>query len=373
MAATGHNSAMRFLPCALIALLAGCATSPTPPSPSTPSTAPRDGALPVVNEAWRSVPVAGHELDSLAVWPTPDGATWVLATDKHGDQVLVFDADTGAALHAFGGPGSAPGDFDRPNGISVQGDLAFVVERDNRRVQVFSLPEMTPRLVFGTPELRSPYGLWVHEVAPDTVEVYVTDSFMDPPAHTGVPAFDTLDQRVRRYRVAQAEDGALSAQLIGSFGATDPAQALRIVESIAGDPAHDRLLIADEDLRHHATLHDYRLDGRPRGRTLAPGTFGGEPEGVALWACTVDDGYWVAADQLRPLTVFHLFDRQTLAPAGRFTGAATAHTDGIALYPVPTARFPYGALFAVNDDAEVVAFDLRDVAAAVRLDHDCTD
>lgn len=354
----------------LITLLAGCAT--TAPTDLRPRTA-GDDARPVVDEAWRSAPVDGGELDSLAAWPTPDGAIWLLVTDKHSDTLRVLDADTGAILHTVGGPGTTPGRFDRPNGIAVYGDLAFVVERDNRRVQVLTLPDFAPRLVFGTPELRSPYGIWLHEAAPGVLEVYVTDSFMDPPAHTGVPPFDTLDERVRRYRVTIDEADAPSARLIGSFGATTPERALRIVESIAGDPAYDRLLIADEDTRHGATLRDYRLDGRPRRTSLAADTFAGEPEGIALWPCTMDAGYWIAADQQRPRTVFHLFDRKTLAPAGRFTGAVAAQTDGIALYAGATSRFPYGALFAVHDDRAVVAFDLGDVAAAARLDRRCVD
>ncbi|MCD9005050.1 hypothetical protein LDO31_02135 [Luteimonas sp. XNQY3] len=61
-----------------------------------------------------------------------------------------------------------------------------------------------------------------------------------------------------------------------------------------------------------------------------------------------------------------------LTPAGRFTGAHVAATDGIALHPAPTARFPAGALFAVDDDAAMVAFDLREVATALQLDPDCS-
>ena len=76
---------------------------------------------------------------------------------------------------------------------------------------------------------------------------------------------------------------------------------------------------------------------------------------------------------MAPLTRFHLFDRDTLRAAGTFQGTATAHTDGVALDATATPRFPGGALYAVNDDASVTAFDLRDVAAALGLDRNCTE
>ena len=350
------------------ALLAGCTTPPAPRA--TPVTV-RTVDAPVVAEAWHAPSQPDDALDSLATWPAPNGATWLIATAKRAHQLRVFDADSGAVLRSVGTHGRLPGQFDRPNGIAVHGDLVFVAERDNRRVQVLELPTFRSIAAFGTPELRSPYGLWVYETAPDTFEVHVTDSFMDGPDFEQVPDVATLDQRVRRYRFEHHDGRTSRVTALGTYGSTDPETALRIVESIAGDPAHDQVLVADEDLRHRATLHAYTLEGRYTGRALPAGTFEAEPEGIALWSCSIDGGYWVAADQLQPRTVFRLFARGDLATAGSFTGARTASTDGVALHASPTARFPAGALFAVDDDAAIVAFDLRDIAAALHLDPDC--
>ena len=92
-----------------------------------------------------------------------------------------------------------------------------------------------------------------------------------------------------------------------------------------------------------------------------------------MWSCDAEAGYWVAADQRYPLTRFLLFDRDTLAPRGAFTGETVAHTDGIALHAATTAAFPSGALFAVHDDKAVAAFDLGEVARALELDPRCTE
>ncbi len=350
-------------------LLAACASLPAPapaPDPASPPT-----AVASVPERYVSVETPGDELDSLATWTTEDGQVWVIATAKTTHQLVVFDADSGERLRSVGGKGSGPGEFLRPNGVAVHGDLLFVSERDNRRVQVLELPGFRSLATFGDTQLRSPYGLWVHETAPGELRVYVTDSFMDGPRHDQVPPFAQLDQRVRRYRLRLDRSGAPSVQYAGAFGDTRDATALRMVESIMGDPASGRLLIADEDTRHLATVREYTFAGQPTGRSVAPGTFLAEPEGIALWTCDPDTGYWLVADQLAPLTIFRVFDRATLAPLGAFSGQVTRSTDGIALHAASTARFPAGVLYAVHADRAVAAFDLRDVVEALHLDPAC--
>lgn len=354
--------------------IAGCATSPRllPPLPLSP-TGTTTPATASITERFLTEPRPANELDSLATWTTEDGGTWLIATAKATHQLLVFDADSGQHLHSIGGKGQALGSFLRPNGVAVYGDLVFVSERDNRRVQVLSLPDFRPLGSFGEGQLRSPYGLWLHEPVPGQLQVYVTDSFMYGERFDVVPPLQELSERVRRYRLAIDDDGHFQASFVGSFGGTDEATALRIVESIAGDAAHDRLLIADEYARDGIAtrVQEYTLAGRHTGRSLPAGTFAAEPEGIALWSCPEDRGYWIVADQLHPLTVFHLFERHSLRPAGRFTGTAVAWTDGIALHAAPTPSFPHGALFAVDDDRAVGAFDLGEIAQALRLDPTC--
>lgn len=366
------------LACLAVLALASCATAPaTHPLDATAASPDRTTA--VVPERYVSTDDPSLELDSLATWPTEDGHTWLIATAKSVHRLVVFDADSGRQLQSIGAKGSDPGQFLRPNGVAVFGDRLFVTERDNHRVQVLSLPDFAPLGTFGADALRSPYGLWIDETAPDEYEVYVTDSFMNGAHHDVVPPLDQLDHRVQRFHVAFDDEGRLaSVRDDGAFGDTSPAGALRMVESIAGDPAQRRLLIADEytgddSARRESTLREYDFDGHATGRHLPDGSFRAEAEGVALWACTADTGYWVAVDQTRPLTRFLLFDRSTLAARGGFSGETTAHTDGIALHAASTAAFPSGALFAVHDDKAVAAFDLGDIVRALALDPRCAE
>lgn len=313
---------------------------------------------------------ARDELDSLATWRHPDGTVWLIATAKSSHRLVVFDADTGARLREIGEKGSERGQFKRPNGIAILGDRAFVVERDNHRVQVFALPDFRPLGSFGEAELRSPYGLWLNPTGNDAIDVYVTDSFMLGERFDVVPPLEDLDQRVRRYRLRFDAEGGFATEPEGSFGDTSETNALRIVESIAGDPAHDRLLIADE-YRPQSTLREYTLAGLATGRQIPGDTFSFEAEGVSLWACKQDKGYWISVDQLSPLTIFHVFDRKTLTRIGSVTGKTVAATDGITLRTAASKQFPKGALFAVHQDKSVAAFDLRDIAAALKLPPGC--
>lgn len=359
----------------LSCLLAACAATPTNP-PLPPAADPGVQAVQIA-ERYVAGDLGEEELDSLATWAAPDGRTWLLASGKSTDRLSVFDADTGAHLRTVGGPGKAPGQFDRPNGVAVLEHagraLLFVVERDNHRVQVLSLPDFKPLAIFGEKRLRSPYGIWVHATAPGKVDAYVTDSFMYGERYDVVPPLAELSQRVRRFRLELGADG-ITATDAGDFGDTTEAGALRMVESLAGDPANQRLLVADEatgPAPRRSNLREYTLAGRYTGRSLPEGSFDAEAEGIALWTCGDGGGYWVAVDQLFPLTRFHLFDRRTLQWRATWHGKTTANTDGIALQASPTRAFPHGALFAVHQDRAIAAFDLGEVARALQLEPGC--
>ena len=348
-------------------LLAACHSSPRSEAPAPTS------ATATVPERYVSAEFAGEELDSLATWNSPDGHTWLIASGKSSNRLSVFDADTGERLRTFGGPGKGAGQFDRPNGLAVSANLLFVVERDNQRVQVVTLPEFAPAGIFGKDLLRSPYGIWLNQTAAGELDAYVTDSFMYGKRFDVVPPLDELSQRVRRFHL-RVDGGRIQAEATASFGDTSQAGALHMVESLAGDPAYDRLLIADEATApqsRHSNLREYTLAGRYTGRSLPEGSFDAEAEGVALWSCGAGSGYWIAVDQLTPLTRFHLFDRKTLQLRATWQGTTTANTDGIALHLAPTPAFPAGALFAVHQDKSVAAFDLREVARALGLAADC--
>lgn len=354
-----------------IILLGGLFVPPT--EAQVADTATVDEVLHTPRNTWDNV-------DTPAVWHGSEGQHWLLTTAKEGDVIRVHDAATGAPIRRVGGSGSDLGEFDRPNGVAVIDDLMIVVERDNRRVQVFSLPSFESVGTFGTPHdwhravgegedrFRLPYGLTVYEKDDGTYMLYVTDAYAEP--DESVPPPSELDGRVKQFRF-KVEDGRLRHQHIRNIGATSGPGMLKVVESIWADPAHDRLLIAEEK-EGEAQIKVYTLDGTFTGTTISSEYFQSEAEGIMLYECGPDDGYWLTTDQSETQNTFHVFDRVSLEHVGAFRGETVTNTDGIFATEEAFGPFESGAFYAVHNDRGTVAFDWTDIAAALDLERTCS-
>ena len=379
----------RFLVPTLALALAACSADPPEPaatSVAAPADAPADAREPdeyeaddvllrdhdvahvVVKEAFVTPATPEENIDSPASW-LQDGKRMLVASAKATDQLVVYDGDTGQRLRTVGGTGTALGQLQRPNGVATIDDrYLFVVERDNHRVQMFQLPDFTPLLAFGADALQQPYGLWVQPKG-EGYEVLVSDAYMageDAQGEDIIPPLAQLDRRFRRYELTQA-GGKWTARDAGAFGDTGAAGAIRVPESLFGDAANNRLLVAEEDVPTGTLLREYDLQGRYLGRDVGKGQYVAQAEGIALMRCADGSGWWVASDQFADRTVFHLFDRRSLAHVGSFAGEVTGLTDGVWLDERGDARFPQGVLYASHLDLGVAAFDWRDIAAALEL------
>jgi len=117
-----------------------------------------------------------------------------------------FDAE-GKLLHSWGTPGADPGEFSLPHNIAIKDGLVYVADRENHRVQVFSLEG----------EFRDEWHVH-HAVAVvggrgKDPSIYVAEQG-PPPVQFGVP---NLGHRVSVYDPAGA--------LLARFGAPLPGEA----------------------------------------------------------------------------------------------------------------------------------------------------
>lgn len=357
-------------------LLAACASSPHAPEADEQGKGAllfsrQAASIPhvQVDEAWVSPVSARDNIDSPASWRDGDGRLKVVASAKSSDRLVIYDGDTGARLRTVGSKGRALGQFDRPNGVAtIEDRYLFVVERDNHRVQMLTLPDLKPLLSFGETQLQKPYGLWVRPLD-GGYEVIVSDAYdhgEDAQGNEIVPPLEALGRRFQRFAVTPGA-GGWQASTRGHFGDTSAAGAIRIPESIFGDVDNDRLLLAEEDIATGTRLREYTLDGRYAGRDVGVGQYRAQAEGIALMRCADGSGWWLASDQFDDRTVFHLFERRSLAHAGSFVGKVTGLTDGVWLDQRGDARFPQGVFYASHLDVAVAAFDWRDIAAALKL------
>lgn len=304
-------------------------------------------------------------VDSPAFWHGPNGEHWLIATAKSTDVMLVYDALNGQLLHRLGGSGAEPGQYDRPNGVSVIDDYMLVVERNNKRVQVQHLPDFETVGFIGADVLRRPYGLTVFKTSDSGYIIYVTDNYETPDEQ--IPPPEELGERIRQWQFTIAA-GKLEARLIRSFGETEGSGILPKVESIWADPAHNRLLVADEQ---NVDIKIFDLEGNFTGEILGAGLFKYEPEGIVLFECPDGAGYWICTDQSYDDNTFHLFDRETLKHLGAFAGIGIENTDGICLTQAAFGDYPLGMFAAVHDDGNVGTIDLREIEKMENVDLNC--
>ena len=149
------NLMHRYALFVLLIICMGCADIE-----NEPAHADAGEAMPaVIQEVYFTPRDTTDNVDSPAVWHGDAGENWLIATAKETDMLLVFDAATGELIRRVGGSGKQAGALDRPNGVAVIDSFAIIVERDNARVQVFSLPNFNALGLIGEGQLIRPYGI----------------------------------------------------------------------------------------------------------------------------------------------------------------------------------------------------------------------
>lgn len=298
------------------------------------------------------------DVDSPVFWDGKGQDPQVLVTAKQGNDVLFIDAQSGQLAYRRGAVGREDGQLQRPNGIAVTGDIAWIVERDNRRVQLFSLPAMESLGSFGQEVLRKPYGISVIYSAGETdvYRVYVTDDYGSTEIAVGSSG------KVKIFDVKLA--GNIEVQATAAFGYEDTVPLLGKVESIMADPLHGRLLVADEEAK---LVRVYSLAGEYLDVSLGSGLIQGDAEGIALYEGANEEGYWILTDQGRRRNRFLLFGRTDLSYVGNFEISGVSNTDGIAVTADAVGSHKEGILFVVNDDAGLSAISWVDLINRLSL------
>lgn len=309
-----------------------------------------------LNEVYQTVRNENDNVDSPCFWSGKEGEYWVISTAKSTHQLIIDDAVTGNNIKRFGKEGNSLGSFLRPNGIYAIDDFLFVVERDNHRVQVLTLPNLKPIGTFGDTLLIKPYGIYISKNV-TTYSAFVTDNYQFE--NEKIPADSLLGKRVLQFTLM------LNPEVVSSIferyiGDTTGNGVLRIVESICGDPKNNHLLIAEEDTTN-SSVKVYDMSGNFNGLVFGNNIFKGQVEGISLFTSENNGGFWIITDQSYQQNFFHLFERTTFKYIGAFKGNKTRNTDGIWLTKKKFGNFNQGVFFAVNNDGNISAFDLEEI------------
>jgi len=291
-------------------------------------------------------------LDSVALWVAPNPAeTIVFTTDKSRNTVLQHNPLTGKFLGRLASGGTGAGQLSYPNGIAVgynirindtPRDVLFVVERDNHRVSMFSLPAQKFLGHFGANDLVQPYGIALYWKG-NQLQAWITE--------TG-----TAPDRVYVYNILASGEN-LAGKLDFFFSTAG------VLESILIDPVHQRVLLCDEGDARDVMVYDMKGNLQQR---FGRGLFVIDPEGMVLYDLGGGNGYVIIADQNASPTEFEVFDRRTLTSLGNFSGE-TKGTDGTTLTQAALPGLPSGSFYAVHSDKAVHVYDWANIAAAMKL------
>jgi 3-phytase len=315
----------------------------------------------IIKEVYQTDRNESDDVDSPAFWQGKNGENWLISTAKASHLLIVDDASTGKNIMRFGSQGNKIGEFQRPNGISVVDDYLFVVERDNRRVQVLSLPALKPIGTFGDFLLQKPYGIFISKNE-NSYSVFVTDNYEFE--KDIVPEDSLLDKRVLHFTVI-INDFNISSIFEKYIGDIKGKGILRIVESIYGDKYNSNLLIAEEDTLN-SSVKVYNMKGIFTGKSFGENIFKGQVEGITLFEDGNEKGFWIITDQSYNNNAFHVFERKSFEHLGSIKGEKTNNTDGIWLTQRTFGNFSKGAFFAVHNDGNVSAFNLEEILTFIK-------
>lgn len=291
-------------------------------------------------------------MDSIALYVASDpNQSLVFVTDKDESFVEMHNPVTKQYLGRIGGAGSEAGKLLYPNGVGVaygvqtgsgKKDLLFVVERDNHRVSIFSLPDKKFVAHFGASELVQPYGIAFYWKG-NELQAWITET-------------ETSPDRVYVYRIG-ADGVGVKGVLTFQF------ETAGYLESIVIDPVSQRALICDEGDGHDVMVYD--LQGKLVTR-FGKGLFVDEPEGIVIYDLGNGEGYIVVSDQNASPTQYEVFDRKTYQALGHFSGPTTT-TDGIAITQAALPNLAKGSFYAMHSDDVVHIYDWAAIAKALNL------
>jgi 3-phytase len=358
------------------AALLACSTGGTRPASEAgsakaapPSMMPQIKPGPVsIKESFVARREATSKLVGLTLVINPVGVPWVYTADASTDELVVFDAPTGRFNRKFGKRGSAAGEFDGITDVAAVDRILYVAEAGNRRIQMLYMPEHATLGYIGSDLLTSPRAVQSRTLGGGNFTVYVVDRAADqlvlrlidvlieaPASPPGTDPIFSLDMKTVTTKVKHVKDVALGL-------APDAPVSLRL------DLSNELLLVASGQ-----TLKSFRLDGNPRDADLVVPTITGQISGLGLFACpqAPTKGYWILGDRSADGQFFQVIDRVTMAPVTRFNGLQIKDSGALYYAQDPMAYFPFGAVYALNQQTSVGALNWQVLAAETGVRRIC--
>ena len=311
---------------------------------------------------------AKHDTDDPAIWiNTADPArSLVLGTDKNSDGALLAYDLAGKIVRSVTGL-KRPNNVDLVKGFKLGGrevDLAVVTEREQRRLRVFTLPDLTGAddgdlVVFGGDPERAPMGVAFYR-RPRDGAVFVIVGGKSGPA----------EGYLAQYRLEDDGAGKVKITLVRQFGAYSGRAE---IEAIAVDAELGYVYYSDETfgVRKYAADPD-APDANRELALLATKGFESDHEGISIYKHTDGTGYILVSDQQAHR--FPIFPRQGTTgkphdhPKLKTVDVAAIESDGSEITSTPLPGFPGGLFVAMTEGKVFHFYAWDDIAKAAGLE-----
>ncbi|MDQ5978275.1 MAG: 3-phytase [Verrucomicrobiota bacterium] len=307
---------------------------------------------------------------------TDDPAIWINRADLAKSLVIGTDKNTDGALLAYdlGGkivrsvPGlKRPNNVDLVTGFALGGkrvDIAVVTEREERRLRVFTLPDLAAAdrgdlVVFdGDPE-RAPMGVALYQRPHDGAVFAIVGGKSGP-----------AEGYLAQYRLEDDGSGRVKMTLVRTFGAYSGRAE---IEAIGVDAELGYVYYSDETfgVRKYAADPDAPEANKELALFGTTG-FASDREGISIYPQAGGRGYVLVSDQ--QAYRFQIFPRAGIPgkphdhPLLAAVDVAAIQSDGSDVTPVELPGFPGGLFVAMTEGKVFHFYAWADLAKAAGLE-----
>jgi len=343
-----------------VAFLVACSGGGTQPPAEEIAAAPAiDAANPVVITEQSAV-----DTDDPAIWINPDdpSQSLILGTDK-GGSIFVFDLDGKIIpeknVIGMGRMNNIDVAYDFPLGGEMV-DIALATDRNEEKIRIFRLPDMTPIDNGGIPTFvgetddRRAMGLAVYTRPSDGAFFAIVSR-----------KFGVSGAYLWQYLLEDAGDGTVKATKVRAFGEFVGGKE---IEAIAVDNELGYVYYSDET----AGIHKYLADpDAPDANTelafFGTNEFAGDQEGISIYKVNDGTGYILVSDQ--QANTFRVYKREGEPDDPhnhqlvKVVAVSTNESDGSDVTSVVLdPRFPSGLFVAMSDNKTFHYYSWDDIA-----------
>lgn len=308
-----------------------------------------------------------YDTDDPAVWihPTDPAQSLIIGTDKDEDGGLYVFTLQGKLL-----PEKTVRGIKRPNNVDIvqgvwldgrQVDIAVTTERNEKRIRIFSLPDMAPLDGGGIP-------VFVNDTAEDYrdvmgVAMYKRSGDSTVFAIVGRKTGPTDGSYLGQYKLTGNGKGIFVAEEVRRFGNYS---GHKEIEAIAVDAQLGYVYYSDEQ----RGIRKYYADPEKGNEELAffgTSGFAEDHEGISIYKLTDSTGYILVSDQQR--NCFHIFPREGRAGYPhehallKVVKTSTDESDGSETVSLAIpGLFPKGFFVAMSTDKTFHIYKWEEVA-----------